>query len=146
VKLSGLRIYRDKYYIASSADERRGQMNDYDRAVVIHGESLLGETEAIQQIFANPELWSPERSTLFADDSRRHVDFYLDEDQFLPLGDNSPQSSDARFWRFGRYGEEEHYYVERELLIGKALLIYWPHTWNRPVPFLPNPGRMRLIK
>ena len=64
-------------------------------------------------------------------DSRLYVDLKLEEDQFLPLGDNSPASYDGRFW----YGEN---YVERDLFIGKALLIYWPHTWNRPIPFMPN--------
>jgi signal peptidase I len=31
-------------------------------------------------------------------------------------------------------------------MIGKALLIYWPHAWNRPIPFLPNFRRMQLIR
>ena len=39
-----------------------------------------------------------------------------------------------------------HHYVERDLLIGKALLIYWPHTWNRPIPFTPNFSRMGPIR
>jgi signal peptidase I len=147
VKLSGLKIYRDKYYIASSAaDGWGGEMNDYDRPIIVHGEPRLSEEDALPAIISEPALWSPERSNLFAEKNRRHVDFYLEEDQFLPLGDNSPQSSDARFWRFGPTDEYDHYYVERELLIGKALLIYWPHTWNRPVPFTPNPGRMGLIR
>ena len=44
------------------------------------------------------------------------------------LGDNSAQSSDGRLW----VGE---WWVERELLIGKALFIYWPHGWE--MPYLP---------
>ena len=40
----------------------------------------------------------------------------------------------------------DHNYVERDLLIGKALLIYWPHTWNRPIPFTPNFRRMGPIR
>jgi signal peptidase I len=67
------------------------------------------------------------------------VQFELKEDQFLPMGDNSPQSSEGRFW-------PDHHYVERDLLIGKALLIYWPHTWNRPVPFTPNIMKMGRIR
>ncbi|MCI0360638.1 MAG: S26 family signal peptidase, partial [Planctomycetaceae bacterium] len=123
VKLSQLRILRDKYYIAATD---RG--NDYK--VSPYGATL-------QEVFANPQLW--ESSGLFADENRYHVEFTLEKDQFLPLGDNSPASSDGRFWI-------NHHYVERELLIGKALLIYWPHTWNRPVPFLPNVTKMQRIR
>jgi len=42
--------------------------------------------------------------------------------------------------------------VPRDLLIGKALFIYWPHSWNRipyvniPFPFFPNFGRMGLVR
>jgi signal peptidase I len=123
VKLSNLRILRDKYYIASF-----GRGNDYD---------LEPRSPPLNEIFANPDLWEP--SGLFADNNRRHVEFHLEKDQFLPLGDNSPASSDARFW-------ENHHYVERDLLIGKALLIYWPHTWNRLIPFLPNFTKMQRIR
>ncbi len=49
-----------------------------------------------------------------------------DKDQFFVLGDNSAQSSDGRLWK----GE---YWVDRELLIGKALFIYWPHGWASSV-------------
>ncbi len=62
----------------------------------------------------------------------------LKDDQLFPLGDNSPQSSDARMW-------QEHFRASATLLIGKALLIYWPHPWYRPIPYLPNFKRMRLI-
>ena len=40
----------------------------------------------------------------------------------------------------------DHHYVQRDLLIGKALMIYWPHTWNRPIPFLPKFDRMGPIR
>jgi signal peptidase I len=49
---------------------------------------------------------------------------------YLALGDNSPRSRDSRVWR------TEHRTVARELLVGKAFWIYWPHG----VPFL-NEGR-----
>ena len=128
VRLSQLRIYRDKYYIATE-----GQNDDYD------GLSLVGPARArhIQEVFADPNQWKS--SGLFAPNNRRAVLFNLEEDQFLPLGDNSPASSDGRYW-------SGHNYVERELLIGKALLIYWPHTWNRPVPFWPNFRKMGPIR
>jgi len=68
----------------------------------------------------------------------------LQEDQFLPLGDNSPLSSDGRVWHF----------VDRRLLIGKALFIYWPHGLDTvgdtkiPFPFgmFPNFHSMGFVR
>jgi signal peptidase I len=128
VKLTQLKVYRDKYYIAST-----GTGNDYSRPLA---------PARIQEVFRNPNEWLA--SGLFADDNRRHEAFTLEKDQFMPLGDNSPQSYDARYWLFDTYNP--HHYVERDLLIGKALLIYWPHTWNRPLPLLPNVSRMGPIR
>jgi signal peptidase I len=135
VRLSQLRIFRDKYYIASE-----GESDDYD------GIALVGSSRArhIQEVLADPSLWNT--SGMFVANSRRAIWFDLQEvptdpgkDQFLPLGDNSPASSDGRYW-------SGHNYVERDLLIGKALLIYWPHTWNRPIPFWPNFQKMGPIR
>jgi signal peptidase I len=74
------------------------------------------------------------------------------KDQFFMLGDNSPASKDGRLW-----GPVD--YVERRLLIGKAVYIYWPHSWpatySIPLkfrnwrfdfPFWPNFERMRRIR
>jgi signal peptidase I len=63
------------------------------------------------------------------------------------MGDNSPQSKDARLWSEGGNRSTGYKdpppYVKEELLIGKALLIYWPHAWR---PFLPNFERLGLIR
>ena len=67
-----------------------------------------------------------------------------EKDEFFVLGDNSAQSSDGRLW----HGQ---FWVERELLIGKALFIYWPHGWQ--IPYVPLPfnlvpyfQRMHLVR
>jgi signal peptidase I len=44
--------------------------------------------------------------------------FYVQLDHFLCLGDNSPESSDGRNWGL----------VPRRLLLGKALLVYYPFS------------------
>ena len=75
-----------------------------------------------------------------------YVDFTLRPDQFFMLGDNSARSKDGRLW-----GPDNHW-VDRELLIGKALFVYWPHSWDKipyvniPLPFFPNFARMRLVR
>jgi len=134
VKLSQLRILRDKYYIATTENFRP---TDYD---------FPEDPREIHRVYSTPSQWQTTR--LFAPGNRRHVEFTLQADQFLPMGDNSPQSSDSRLWspendpRF----DQPHHYVERDLLIGKALIIYWPHTWNTPIPFLPKFSRMGPIR
>ena len=72
----------------------------------------------------------------------------LEPNQFFMMGDNSPASADSRY--FGK--------VDRRLLIGKALYIYWPHPWwpdwavalhlagtDINVPFWPNFKRMKFV-
>lgn len=69
----------------------------------------------------------------------------LGPDQFFMLGDNSPGSLDSRYWKT----------VDRKLLTGKALYIYWPHSFDRvnlpggrsmPFPFFPNFSRMGFVR
>lgn len=67
------------------------------------------------------------------------TDYKLGADEFFMLGDNSPKSKDGRLW------DGEHF-VKRELLIGKAFFIYWPHSWDSPIPFWPNVKRMGFVR
>ncbi|MCC7085134.1 MAG: signal peptidase I [Pirellulales bacterium] len=79
-------------------------------------------------------------------DRRIESDFLLDADhaEYLMLGDNSPKSADGRYWGV----------VDRSLLIGKALFIYWPHSfdeirignWKIPFPFFPNFANMGFVR
>ncbi|MCA9149748.1 MAG: signal peptidase I [Planctomycetales bacterium] len=131
VKVNQLRVLRDIYYIATNSTSDSPidyPMNRYS-------------LQMISEHLKRPQDWR--NGDLF--DDRRQVEFKLDADQFFPLGDNSPYSKDGRMW-----GRE--YYVERELLIGKAVLVYWPHGWPLRVPIIgrtfsiwPNFRRMGLI-
>ena len=80
------------------------------------------------------------------------LSFPLGPGQFLVLGDNSAASKDSRLWL------EEHA-VDRSLLVGRALVIFWPHAipakWSIPVklggwevrlPCWPNFGRMGFVR
>lgn len=80
------------------------------------------------------------------------LEFGLEEDQFFVLGDNSAASKDSRLWLEGHH-------VDRELLIGKAMAVFWPHAvparWSVPLkiggtelrlPSWPNFGRMRFVR
>ena len=79
---------------------------------------------------------------------RPHDQFYfVGENQFFPLGDNSPFSADGRLWG-------TTHFVDRRLLIGKALFIYWPHGLDKipgteiPFPYgmFPNFRSMGFVR
>jgi signal peptidase I len=80
------------------------------------------------------------------------LEFDLEADQFFVLGDNSAASKDSRLWLEGHH-------VDRDLLIGKAMAVFWPHavpaSWAKTVKFRgtelqlpswPNFGRMRFVR
>jgi signal peptidase I len=136
--VSRLRLWRDIYYIADSSE--RGRSND----IVTDFHPL---DEQLLRLPFEPSLWDR-----FAE--RQHVDFPLGKNQYFVMGDNSAESSDARLW-FGpdpRSGKPGGSYLERDMLIGKALCVYWPHSWNRipgtpiPFPLFPNFMDMRLVR
>lgn len=134
VSVRKLRVLRDVYYVANTPGT--GSDSDYtDRF----------SDDSIRQILENPRSW--DSVSLFAG-RRNDVRFVLGPDQYFPMGDNSPQSKDARLWatRDSSLYDPPGAYVGRELLTGKALMIYWPHAWRKPIPFLPNVARMGLIR
>ncbi|MFN0018921.1 MAG: signal peptidase I [Pirellulaceae bacterium] len=122
VQVSSLQIHRDIYYIA--VDNPHIATGDYDRYPP-------------PNLYSEPEKWASYESLFM---NRRSVEFPLNDDQFFPMGDNSSHSSDARMW------EARENFVARDLLIGRAMLVYWPHTWNSPIWNTPNPGEMRRIR
>ncbi|RMF41076.1 MAG: signal peptidase I [Planctomycetota bacterium] len=145
-------VFRDVYYIAIQRIAGSNQhsalaFTDYmmdgayyaARADVVPDAAvratLRSDSEAVAAVYAHPEWWS--KTVLFS--LRGMREFKLDEAEYFPMGDNSAESSDARAWT-------GHHYVEQRFLLGKALLIFWPHTWNTPVPYTPNLQRMRLIR
>jgi signal peptidase I len=138
VRVIRLRVLRDIYYIADKYDPRNfghgggGPITDYaSRDVPMSANQL-------RQLLSTPAQWS-------AFSRRRSADFELGQGQYFVLGDNSPYSKDSRLW------DTSPHYVERELLIGKALCIYWPHSWHRipgtpiPFPYFPNFADMGFV-
>jgi signal peptidase I len=123
-RVSEMKILRDKYYIAVN----NGYAADYVR--------LPNKERYLQEVFRTPEMWTS--SEVFNPDNRNFSEYTMGPDQFFPMGDNSPYSSDGRYWN-----PED--YLTRDLLIGKALVIYWPHSWNRPM-YWPDFRRMGRIQ
>jgi signal peptidase I len=151
VTVSKLRVLRDIYYVAVN---RAGDGEDYVN---------IKSPERIAHVFSSPETWEDSELFAFADPDtiprrgRDTIEFTLHEDQFFPMGDNSPQSRDARLWANGQQSLyqagliEPDSCIDRDLLIGKAFLVYWPHGWylgniKTPFPFIPNVGAMGRIR
>ena len=144
LKVHRAQVWRDIYYIAIRprhyADYNLDEMGTIINSIEQPGvraaleRDLDGPMNVIAWVYGNPELWS--RTPLFS--MRGALEFQLGEGEFFPMGDNSSASSDARAW-------PGHHYVERRFLIGKALLVFWPHRWNAPVPY-PNFARMGRIR
>lgn len=136
-------VFRDLYYTAvgrtgfrsfEPTDFGKNRVYLRSKAIPEGGRQWTSDQEAVHAVYSTPQWW--ERTELFA--MRQHNVYRLEEGQYFPLGDNSAQSSDARMWNQN--------FVEERFLLGKALLVFWPHTWNRPIPFTPNFQRMGLIR
>jgi signal peptidase I len=133
LEVSHLRIDRDIYYLAIKYPNEHDAMSEFrgDFARFPQGMDLA-------TALSDPGAWEAYSHT----DS---VEFVLGPDQFFMLGDNSAASKDGRLW-------EGNYFVRRDLLIGKALLIYWPHALTYiprtpiPVYYFPNFWRMGLVR
>ena len=210
-----MRAYRDLYYIAA----RPRDSNEYDGYTDFDARDRL----AAYQNWNNEPMFQ----------RRRTLEFKLGKDEFFPLGDNSPQSKDARLWISDRMDEfssevaiklgvriaagtgppriaqllpfggayvvdirpgdvitgvdgvpigsgkalldmmelrfeESEIALEldrggekiqrkvtlglrpgfhRDLLVGEALMIYWPHPWRLgSMPIIPHFKRMGLIR
>lgn len=146
-----IQLLRDKYYIATK--QSHGPLTDYQwNQLRIRNQSV--GLEDLQVALSEPASWD-EVAEIW--EARRSVDFELEADQFFPMGDNSPESRDARSWLPAPRGGRRQYdsdaylwanasYVPRDLLVGKALMIFWPHPWNTPVPFTPHFERIGLIR
>lgn len=128
MRVTDLRLWRDVYYIAASSINGMGSLTDY------------------RDGYGNqpPDMHVPHSA-------RRQEVFQMEEDQFFMLGDNSLRSKDGRLWSEPGPNGPKHY-VKRDALIGKAVLIYWPHSWDRipgtpiPFPFFPNFQGMGFVR
>jgi signal peptidase I len=140
LSVTRFQVWRDIYYIADKMDANR-----FGSDVIT--DFPTSDWDTVPLLAYEPSTWP-----LF--EHRRQVEFPLSNDQFFVMGDNSAESSDARLWGGDpdRDGHASGQYLERRLLIGKALSVYWPHSWNRipgtpiPFPLFPNFEDMRLVR
>lgn len=88
LRVSRLKLWRDTYYTL-----RPGS-----------GDAALAADD-----WSNPEKWQALREPPVET-------FYVQPGHYLCLGDNSPESSDSRYWGL----------VPERILLGRAVFVYWP--------------------
>ena len=165
VTLKNSRVYRDVYYIASDnsgvvGGEYRKNLNSTSDETRKFVQRYREHVEVVDSLWLEPALRVPEQSvvqlhldlfpawndsTFFTD--RGQLDFNVMKDEFFPMGDNSPASADARWYRWtSELGKNT---FNRKLFIGEALMIYWPRAQGDPFldwPFIPNFPRIGVIQ
>jgi signal peptidase I len=158
VTLTRAAVFRDIYYIAHGANTQARQIVDYRShsnalresstpearqtyAQSMHGlsvEELLKDMSSDildrNVLASNPNLWGQSAMT----SGRCKYEYQMNSDSYFPMGDNSAASSDARSW--------QGHHTPGRLMIGRAVVVFWPHWWNAPIPFFPNFQRMGLIR
>jgi signal peptidase I len=127
--VSRIKVWRDVYY-TSVTPEYGG--SDYR----VHFDGF-----GLDDVLDDPTNWNSQAAQALFDSQRRTArDLHpLGDGQYFPLGDNSPSSQDARLW-----GNPP--YVPRELLLGRSLFLYWPHSLNFPFYGFPDFSRMKFIR
>lgn len=99
-----LKVWRDSYY-----------------TVARDGGPAAADADGPQWTFGSEEWRKPEEW-----DALRRLPFktmYVQPGHYLCMGDNSPESSDGRTWGL----------VPRRLMLGRALLVYWPYNRAGPI-------------
>lgn len=137
LKIDRLKVVRDIYYTSAKGMLAQDLENETGYPV-----------DFILRMQENPDLWnSPEALAFFKTKKGQTEPMFelekgatSEQDQFLPMGDNSPRSSDGRVW------DNQKHYVERDMMIGRAMLVYWPHMKNKPIRYFPNFERMGFIR
>jgi signal peptidase I len=143
------RVWRDVYYLSQTPKYKSfSDYKDFEQSLkngfsweetvrLLQSGSGTPSTVLRNALYSTPSKWG--HVPAFSD--RLSSEFVTQDRQYFPMGDNSRASADARSWSDGAPG-----FVPEELLLGRAISVFWPHYWNRPIPFLPNIQRMGLIR
>jgi signal peptidase I len=137
LEVTRLAVLRDIYYIATKFPGDMQHFYDFDTP-----------SATLEALFSQPDKWQH-----FA--TRQPRDFPIKEGQLFVMGDNSPESKDCRLWMMAdprqAGGVPGGPYLDRRLLIGRAICVFWPHSWGSIpglplLPGWPNFGDMRMVR
>lgn len=143
-----IKVLRDIYYVATKwrDDQNFSDYKPVHRPMTLEDGTRLPGLQNAKQLFVDPAAWPR-----FAERHKRT--FQVEDDQFFVMGDNSPESQDCRLWKnsFSSKGIPGGPYLDRRLLTGKAVCVFWPHSWGsipglQKLPGFPNFGDMRIVR
>lgn len=143
VKINNLKLLRDVYYIAAGRFLEPWDSAHYvdfgtSRCDRLASERVyLGNEDEVAKFMSSPSLWKGYGNS-------KSILLRQGADQYVAFGDNSGFSLDSRLWATNK----TPHYVDKNLLIGKAFYVYWPH--GKPLPFIakpywPNFSKMRHV-
>ena len=163
MSVENARVFRDGYYIATN-QAAFSEGTEYNHWYMNELESMRQLVTGIAPFWLTVDDWDSYKIPLTAKlqlhldffqswnqtkffTDRATVEFKIAQEEFLPMGDNSPASSDGRGW-YPILGKNSFH---RSLLIGEALMIYWPHAWyvdlgGRAIPAIPNFRNIKVIQ
>ena len=157
LSISRLEVLRDIYYIAVDHHDpqiralwsRQAYFTDYlapDSTKTLEDGTRLAALNHPRDLFRDPGTWQR-----FS--TRNQRDFPIQEKQLFVMGDNSPASQDCRLWANANPDGSKPGgpYMDRRLMIGKAVCVFWPHSWGQipgasALPGFPGFGDMRLVR
>ncbi len=154
IKVSDLVLKRDIYYTQEPKFDSQAD-------VTVPGISSWSDPQEKRVSIMFDFLADPAQFRRMGEIDHRTAPYEIKPDHYMMLGDNSPRSSDSRAWGTQDHawlpdGDREPWEVPKEMLIGKAFFIYWPH--GKPfgpdirlgrdfrIPFRPYFERMMLIR
>ena len=162
LEITRLEVLRDIYYIAVKTPDP-GEPGGRSRTINVNADYTdLSEYVTLEDGTRLPPIRNPQ--ALFVDSdlwgrfqTRQAVDFQTEEEQYFVLGDNSPESEDCRLWNRTHPetgAKPGGAYLDRRLLIGEAVCVFWPHGWGNwfgipilnKLPGFPAFGDMRLVR
>jgi signal peptidase I len=108
VRVQKLQLWRDTYYTVTVSPSSADAPGLHE--VLTSGGNEAAKEKKFHELLSTPDRWSE------AFRSMPSTTMYVQPNHYLCLGDNSPESSDGRSWGL----------VPNRLLLGRALLVYWP--------------------
>ena len=141
LEVTRIKVLRDLYYTSVKGQGPLGSPVSTENET---GESI----SIIEGYHRDPESWSTEgRRRVFPPPKKAKLSRCFD----LKKGKHERKINFFRWETTALEVSTAVFGMEKNLssaimLIGRAMLIYWPHTLNKPVKYFPNFNRMGFIK
>lgn len=154
IQVKRLRVLRDVYYTAHKSQEQKITVGPDEYLPM--GDNSPGSSDGRMWPYPEAHAMVPWISLIEPWDKKNLVDEYG-----VMVGDNRVSKEELpanMHWMLDQWDLNQDGFIEesetqlkhtvhRRLLIGQAMVVYWPHSWRAGnIPLLPNFMQMRLIK